>query len=109
MNCICSLFLLVFLGSVIGLIFNFQAAVTTNTNILAIFKLNLEIEMATSEVLSLMNMNVYRTTRPGITGLASPITTRQEILTISNRAKQWQVEILPLKYFFQPDYNFLMT
>ena len=43
MNCICTLFLLIFLGSVIGLIFNFQTAVTTNRNILAIFKLNLQI------------------------------------------------------------------
>ena len=65
--------------------------------------------MATSEVLSLMNMNVFWTVRPGITGLTLPVTTRQEILTISNQAKQWQVDSLPFKYFFKSDYNYLMT
>ena len=109
MDCICLGFIVCFIASISSLIFNLLGIIDINNNALDLYKLNLDSQLVTSEVLSLLNMNLVLITYPNITKLPTEAVTAQKILELVFLGKETQNKVLPNKYFFDENYNRSIT
>ena len=91
---------MIFTGSTVGQIINFDNTLVVNKNTLSLYQLIRNTELATSEILSQGLMNAITLLIPGANGLPPPPITRAKMLTLANMGKQWEFQKLPFKYFF---------
>lgn len=104
MNCICLVFILIFVGGVVSFIMNYLRIVEVNVKILELYDLNMRSELITAELLPLQNTHKYA----GY--FQSPLIpdfneTEVFLNKLVGLGKQVQQSVLPNKYYFDSSYN----
>ena len=101
---ICILFLIVVLAAVIALIVNWLHLTTLNSNTLSLYQLTLRSEMATPELLTQTEKQLIALRNTTSNTFTTPTIANNTANNILALLKNWQLAILPYKYYFNNNY-----
>lgn len=105
LSTICLLFIIIFTSCLLGLIANHLDLSENTQNAIKLYELTMNSELACPEALSQLQKYKVAFELAGSTSFPSAAEIEKRGRDVIELAKDWQLSILPYKYYFAQDYN----